>query len=872
MPTHLTCRSGHRWELTAVEGRRGTDRCPVCGSDAQETDDPHATVELYPVGGAAPEPPDASASQYPPRVRGYAIYQELARGGTGTIFQSLQIGCQRLVALKVLSLSPTVLPRRRERFRHEVELLARLDHPHIVPLYDAGESDGHAYYTMKLLAHGSLRDRLRDWPEAVWPAAAMLAHIAEAVHHVHGKGVIHGDLKPGNILFDDRGEPYLCDFGLARQPGRVDGIVGTPAYMAPEQAESGSAVDAATDVYALGVILYEVLTGQPPFRAGSAFELFLLARETRPHPPRLVTPDCPPALEELCLHCLASAPADRPSAGEVADRLRDALAHAAGEDTGARPRARPVIPAPPRPEGTGDVPDHWLRAGLDAMAEGVLVLDAAGKVVRSNPEAVNILGRDLTGLSLPDWVACQKWLRADAVNPLPPTLPTWSALRGQPAEEVEVFLPPGDGGRGGWVLLGARPLTGGTGMSGAVVVFRDVTLHKGLFKTGQLYHSLLDLLGLNMFRKDLQGRYTFATPRFCTAVGRRLGQVLGCTDFDLFSDDLARQVAAKEGLVRESGDVEEYIEEHNPALCGRRCRCTLFREPQTGTGGDGAARYFQMLLAPLYDDERRVAGIQGAFWDITGRRRAERQLEQTAEALECSNADLTRSNEDLQQFAYAASHDLQEPLRMVSNFTRLLQKKYQGRLDDTADQYIHFAVDGAVRMQRLVNDLLAYARVGSRGQPPQDVCTAEACDRAVQNLREAVRDGGAAVTRDPLPLVRGDATQLMQLFQNLIDNALKFRGAAPPAVHVSARRDAAQAEWVFSVQDNGIGIEPRHLERIFAIFQRLHTQQEYPGSGIGLAVCRRIVERHRGRIWAESEPGKGSVFRFTLPAGQEETP
>ena len=461
----------------------------------------------------------------------------------------------------------------------------------------------------------------------------------------------------------------------------------------------------------------------------------------------------------------------------------------------------------------------------------------------------------------------QHWLRADAVTPVPVTgLPLMAALRGEAADETEVFLLPGERPWGGWIVLGAWALARETGSSGAVVVLRDVTALKASLGSGKLYQSLMSLLGLNVFRKDVQGRYTFVNRLFCDAVGRPPERILGCTDFDLFSADLARQAGAKENLVRESGGVEEYVEEHTPARCQPGCRCMVFHGPEAPGGRADEARYFQMLLAPLHDDDRKVVGIQGAFWNITARRRAERQLEQTAEALEQANAELARSNAELEQFAYAASHDLQEPLRMVASFTQLLQRRYQGRLDDQADQFIHFAVDGATRMQRLINDLLTYSRVGRGGQPVADVSCEEAFDRAVQNLREAVRETAAVVTRGPLPRVKGDGTQLMQVFQNLIGNAIKFRGLSRPTIHVSARRDAARGEWLFVVQDNGIGIEPRHLERIFVIFQRLHTQQEYPGSGIGLAVSRKIIERHGGSIWAESEPGKGSSFCFTLPS------
>jgi light-regulated signal transduction histidine kinase (bacteriophytochrome) len=225
--------------------------------------------------------------------------------------------------------------------------------------------------------------------------------------------------------------------------------------------------------------------------------------------------------------------------------------------------------------------------------------------------------------------------------------------------------------------------------------------------------------------------------------------------------------------------------------------------------------------------------------------------------------DLERSNKDLEQFAYVASHDLQEPLRMVSSYTQLLAQRYEGQLDEKAKKYIDYAVDGAVRMQRLINDLLTYSRVSTRGKPLEPIDASSVLGETIGNLYAAIQESRAIVTNDDLPTVRADAGQLLQVFQNLIANAIKFHGTDSPRIHVSAR-DAGH-EWIFSVRDNGIGIDPQYKESLFVIFRRLHTRQEYPGTGIGLAVCKRIVERHGGRIWFESEPGKGTTFFFTAP-------
>lgn len=225
--------------------------------------------------------------------------------------------------------------------------------------------------------------------------------------------------------------------------------------------------------------------------------------------------------------------------------------------------------------------------------------------------------------------------------------------------------------------------------------------------------------------------------------------------------------------------------------------------------------------------------------------------------------ELARSNRDLEQFAYVASHDLQEPLRMVATYTQLMAERYQGKLDANADKYIHYAVDGAVRMQMLVQDLLTFSRVGRGGINLKPVDGKEVLDGVLLNLRAAVEESGAQIGCETMPTVVADRLLLSQLFQNLIANAIKFRGSMTPRIQVSATQ--GEREWIFSVTDNGIGIAPEYAETIFVIFKRLHTQAEYPGSGIGLAICKKIVEQHGGRIWLESAEGRGCTFKFTLP-------
>ncbi len=259
----------------------------------------------------------------------------------------------------------------------------------------------------------------------------------------------------------------------------------------------------------------------------------------------------------------------------------------------------------------------------------------------------------------------------------------------------------------------------------------------------------------------------------------------------------------------------------------------------------------------ILDEKGRIKGIRCTVQDITERKRVEGALKEKTD-------ELARSNKDLEQFASVASHDLQEPLRMVTSYVQLLARRYKGKLDSDADDFIRFAVDGAVRMRKLINDLLAYSRVGTQGKELSPTDSEAVLAQSVDDLKVAVEENGALVTHDPLPTVMADRSQLGQLFQNLIGNAIKFRGNEPPRVHVSASRNGNG--WTFSVRDNGIGIAAEYSERIFIIFQRLHSRQEYAGTGIGLAICKKIVERHGGRIWVKSDPGQGATFYFILPA------
>jgi PAS domain S-box-containing protein len=355
-----------------------------------------------------------------------------------------------------------------------------------------------------------------------------------------------------------------------------------------------------------------------------------------------------------------------------------------------------------------------------------------------------------------------------------------------------------------------------------------------LHESEEKYRDLVEDLPDVVFAVDQNGALTYLSPAVEPMTGYSVSELMGRTFADfLHPEDLAHA-----------------FDTFQSTLSGQ----TMVDELRFFTKS-GEMRWLRNSNKPVFAGDR-VVGVRGLFSDVTQHKQAEARLKETM-------ADLERSNAELERFAYVASHDLQEPLRMVSSYTQLLEKRYKDKLDADAHDFISFAVEGAKRMQNLINDLLTYSRVGTRGKPFEPTDCEAVFDAAIANLSVAINENKAKVSHDPLPVVMSDEGQLVQLFQNLIGNAIKFHGKRPPRVHVSAKPDGDK--WVFSIKDNGIGIDPQYFERIFIIFQRLHGEG-YPGTGTGLAIAKRIVERHGGRIWIESAPDKGSTFYFTIPA------
>jgi len=492
--------------------------------------------------------------------------------------------------------------------------------------------------------------------------------------------------------------------------------------------------------------------------------------------------------------------------------------------------------------------EERFRAVLNSANEAILVYDRELMVVAGNLAAERVIGLPLTDLlGKPGFTSQLPCVREDGEPLTPEERPTRVTVRsGLPLNGKVIGIRRADGSVS-WLAVNTGFLRhpGELEYYGIVSTISDITERRraetALRESEERFRRTFELAGSGLAHVGLDGRFRL--------VNRKLCEILGYAPEEL----VGRSV--KEVSHPEDRDVTDRARDDMHA--GRR---EAFGVQKRYLRSNGRVVWVDLTVTMVRDAEGKGLYDIAIFDDITERKHAEA-------ALHAAHEELKRSNAELAQFAYVASHDLQEPLRMVSSYTQLLARRYADRLDGDAKEFMAYVVDGAARMKQLIEDLLAYSRVGTRGRQFHDVAVEAPLRRAIANLRAAIEEASASVSFDALPTVPADESQLAQLFQNLIGNALKFRSPSVPRIHVSCSE--REREWEFSVADNGIGIEPQYFERIFMVFQRLHNKTEYPGTGIGLAICKKVVERHNGRIWVESVPDQGTTFHFTLPKQQE---
>ena len=480
------------------------------------------------------------------------------------------------------------------------------------------------------------------------------------------------------------------------------------------------------------------------------------------------------------------------------------------------------------------------RTLIDAVGEGVIGVDLLHRVVFANPKAQELLGMGeakMLGWKLDDVV---RVVTAEGCHLTDDTCPAWAAVAaGHPFRSDDWRFTRNDGNLFP-VQMSIEPVYDGGKHSGAVLSFQDITWRKGveaaLAEVERQQKAFLENLPELAWLKDKDSRFILVNEATAKACGVPLEEIRGKTDLDFWPTDLAERYRADDREIMASG---------------RRKRV---EEPFEGQ--DGTRIWIETIKSPVYDEKGRVIGTVGTARDITQRKHDEAELKRHI-------AELARMNAELDEFSYIASHDLQEPLRKMISFSDWLRRDLGDDLSERAAKDLSFIMDAAGRMQALVQDLLALSRTGKTSMVHEWVKLDEAADRALDALALRIAETGATIARDPLPEVWGDPSLLAQLYQNLVGNALKFVGAAPPHIHLTT--EPLDGEWVFGVRDNGIGIKPEYAEQIFLPFKRLHGRGEYEGSGIGLAVCRKVVERHHGRIWVESAEGQGAHFKFVLP-------
>ena len=486
------------------------------------------------------------------------------------------------------------------------------------------------------------------------------------------------------------------------------------------------------------------------------------------------------------------------------------------------------------------------RGLLEAAPDGMVVVNERGEIVLLNAQAEKhfgyrrdeLIGQKVTNI-IPEGFA--ERLIADgtrtAAEALAQQIGTGIELNGRRKDgsefPIEIMLSPLDSAEGILVTAAIRDIT----------VRKDAEKH--LAQMEGRYRGLLEAAPDGMVVVNQRGEIVLLNAQSEKQFGYLRNELIGRKVKSIIPEGFAERLIA-DGTRTAAEALAQHI--------GTGIELNGLRK-------DGSEFPIEIMLSPLESAEGIL--VTAAIRDITTRKEAEANLVQNVK-------ELNRSNEELEQFAYVASHDLQEPLRMVASYTQLLSRRYKGKLDSDADEFIAFAVDGANRMQRLIQDLLTFSRVGKKGQDLLDISSDDALQQAILNLRGAIEDSGALVTHGPMPEVRANEIQLTQLFQNLVGNAIKYQGPGIPHIHISAAKNGAP-RWAFSVKDDGLGIDPQFFERIFGMFQRLHKRDEFAGTGMGLAICRKIVERHGGFISVESTPGEGSTFHFTLAESEKKS-
>jgi PAS domain S-box-containing protein len=465
-----------------------------------------------------------------------------------------------------------------------------------------------------------------------------------------------------------------------------------------------------------------------------------------------------------------------------------------------------------------------LRGFLANFTEALIVVNADWRIIFSNPAASALYRR--TSDCLMGTIPWEHWPAAarDEIQQQ-----HHRALKDRTPVELQKFL---ENGFKEWLELRAFCCE-----AGIVAYYRDITVQKKAPEIQDRLAAIVESSDDAIISKDLDGIIRSWNRGAERIFGYKADEIIGKHISTIAPTENADEIFGILRRIARGERVEHY-------------------ETKRKTK-DGKILTVSLTVSPVRDASGTIVGASKVARDIT-----ERKVQE--EALRAANAALTQSNADLQQFAYSASHDLQEPLRMVSTYGDMLKRRFGGKLGPSGDEYIGYTIQGALRMERLLKDLRAYMQATTMGKAPTgEIEAGGVLDKALANLEAAIVESGASITRTDLPRIRIHEFQLQQLFQNLIGNSIRYRSQEPPRIHISA--ELRGQEWLFSVQDNGIGINPQYKEHVFGLFQRLHGAAEYPGTGMGLAICQRLIERAGGRIWMDSEPGQGSTFFFTVP-------